>query len=99
MLYKTIKARRFYQYLFDLDKGDTYKMINHRSCRKYGYFLIKSYDKENWKMLKQARSKELGAEEHLNSLDLFVKIKLNSFLHQNFGSYKSVQKILDSLTF
>lgn len=99
MLYKTIKARRFYQYLFDLDKGDTYRMINHRSCRKCGYFLIKSFDGETWKMLKQARSKELGAEEHLNVLPLFVKIKLNSFLHQNFGSYKSVQKILDSLTF
>lgn len=99
MLYKTIKARKFYQYLFDLDKGDTYKMINHRSCRKCGYFLIKSLDGEDWKMVKQVRNRELGEEMHCNDLPLFIKIKLNNFLHQNFGSYKSVQKILDSLTF
>ena len=99
MLYKTIKARKFYQYLFDLDKGDTYKMINHRSCCKAGYFLIKSYDEENWRMVKQVGKRELGGEEHLTALDYFVKIKLNMFLHQNFGSYKSIQKILDLLTF
>lgn len=99
MLYKTIKARKFYQYLFDLDKGDSYKMINHGNCCKSGYYLIKSYDEENWRMVKQVGRRELGAEEHLNTLDLFIKIKLNNFLHQNFKTYKSVQKILDSLTF
>ena len=99
MLYKTIKARKFYQHLFDLDKGDTYKIINHKNCRKCGYFLIKSIDSDNWRMVKQLRNRELEAEEHMNTLPLFIKIKLNSFLHQNYGSYKSVQKILDSLTF
>lgn len=99
MLYKTIKANKFYQYLFDLDSGDSYKMINHRSCRKCGYFLIKSFNGESWKMVKQLRSRELEGEEHLNSIPLLTKIKLNNFLHQNFGSYKPIQKILDSLTF
>ena len=99
MLYKTIKARKFYQYLFDLDKGDTYKMINYRSCRKCGYFLIKSFDGDTWRMVKQLRDREIQAETCYNTLPLFIKIKLNSFHHQNFGSYKSIQKILDSLTF
>lgn len=99
MLYKTIKARRFYQYLFDLDKGDTYKMINYKNCSKCGYFLIKSLNGEDWKMLKQVTSREIQAETCCNELPLFTKIKLNSFLYRNFGSYKSVQKILDSLTF
>lgn len=99
MLYKTIKARKFYQYLFDLDTGNTYKMINSRSCCKCGYFLIKSFDSGIWKMVKQTGNKEIRAEESLNVLPLLVKIKLNFFLHQNFGSYKSIQKILDSLTF
>lgn len=99
MLYRTIKARKFYQYLFDLDTGNTYKMINHGNCCKCGYFMIKSYDGEKWKMLKQVGRRELGAEEHLTSLPLLTRIKLFHFLSQNFGSYKSIQKILDSLTF
>lgn len=98
MLYKTIKARKFYQYLFDIDTGCTYKMINYRACRQVGYFLIKSLDNTNWRMVKQLRSRELEAE-CIDNTPYFAKIKLNNFLHQNFGTYKSVQKILDSLTF
>lgn len=97
MIYRTIKAKRFYNYLFDLDIGRSYKIINYGNCCNYGYFLITPYDEENWKMLKQLNEGKLKGEEHIHHLPYSTQLSLFSFLNQNFGSYKRVQKIISSL--
>ena len=96
MLYKCIKAARFYSYLFDLDTGLYYKISNSGNLKNYGYFLIMSSDKDDWRMLKQL---SLGKNGHYNSLPLFTKLRLLSFLVEKFGTYKTIQKIIDALEF
>lgn len=96
MLYKCIKAARFYSYLFDLDTGLYYKISNNGNLKNYGYFLIMSSDKGDWRMLKQL---SLGKNGHYNSLPLFTKLRLLSFLVEKFGTYKTIQKIIAALEF
>ena len=96
MLYKCIKAARFYSYLFDLDTGLYYKISNSGNLKNYGYFLIMSSDKGDWRMLNQL---SLGKNEHYNSLPLFTKLHLLSFLVEKFGTYKTIQKIIAALEF
>ena len=96
MLYKCIKAERFYSYLFDLDTGLYYKISNSGNLKNYGYFLIMSSDKGDWRMLKQL---SLGKNGYYNSLPLFTKLRLLSFLVEKFGTYKTIQKVINSLEF
>ena len=96
MLYKCIKAARFYSYLFDLDTGLYYKISNSGNLKNYGYFLITAGDKSDWRVLKQL---SLGKNEHYDSLPLFTKLKLLSFLVEKFSTYRTVQKVIDSLEF
>ena len=96
MLYKCIKAARFYSYLFDLDTGLYYKISNNGNLKDYGYFLITVSDNDEWRMLKQL---SLGKNEHYNSLPLFTKLRLLSFLTEKFSTYKTVQKVINSLEF
>lgn len=96
MLYKCIKAIRFYSYLFDLDTGLYYKISNSGNLKNYGYFLIKRSDNGDWRMLKQL---SLGKNEDYTTLPLFTRLKLLCFLSKNFGNYKTIQKVIDSLEF
>ena len=96
MLYKCVKAIRFYSYLFDLDTGMYYKISNSENLKNYGYFLITDSDNDEWRMLKQL---SLGKNEHYNSLPLFTKLSLLSFLVEKFSTYKTIQKVIDSLEF
>lgn len=96
MLYKTIKASRFYSYLFDLETGKYYKVVNCGNCGKYGYFLILRTHEGDWRVVKQLL---LGENKHYNTLPLFTKLSLLSFLVEKFGTYKSIQKIIESLEF
>lgn len=96
MLYKCIKAGRFYSYLFDFDTGLYYKISNSGNLKDYGYFLITRIDNGEWKMLKQL---SMGKNEHYPSLPLFTRLKLLCFLSKNFGNYKTVQKIISSINF
>ena len=96
MLYKCIKAIRFYSYLFDLDTGLYYKISNSGNLKNYGYFLITACDKGDWRMLKQL---SLGKNEHYNLLPLFTKLSLLSFLVEKFSTYKTIQKVINSLEF
>ena len=96
MLYKCIKATRFYSYLFDLDTGLYYKISNSGNLKNYGYFLITAGDKSDWRVLKQL---SLGKNEHDNSLPLFTKLRLLSLLTEKFSTYKTVQKVINSVEF
>lgn len=96
MLYKCIKAIRFYSYLFDLDTGMYYKISNSGNLKNYGYFLITDSDNDEWRMLKQL---SLGKNEHYNLLPLFTKLSLLRFLVKKFSTYKTIQKVIDSLEF
>ena len=93
MLYKCIKAIRFYSYLFDLDTGLYYKISNSGNLKNYGYFLITDSDNDEWRMLKQL---SLGKNE---LLPLFTKLSLLRFLVEKFSTYKTIQKVIDSLEF
>ena len=94
MLYKCIKAIRFYSYLFDLDTGLYYKISNSGNLKNYGYFLITDSDNDEWRLLKQL---SLGKNEHNNLLPLFTKLSLLRFLVEKFSTYKTIQKVIDSL--
>lgn len=96
MLYKCIKAIRFYSYLFDLDTGMYYKISNSGNLKNYGYFLITDSDNDEWRMLKQL---SLSKNEHYNLLPLFTKLSLLRFLVEKFSTYKTIQKVIDSLEF
>ena len=96
MLYKCIKAERFYSYLFDLDTGLYYKISNSGNLKNYGYFLIMSSDKGDWRMLKQL---SLGKNGYYTTLPLFTILRLLSFLVEKFGTYKTIQKVINSLEF
>ena len=96
MLYKCIKAIRFYSYLFDLDTGMYYKISNSGNLKNYGYFLITDSDNDEWRMLKQL---SLGKNEHYNLLPLFTKLSLLRFLVEKFSSYKTIRKLIDSFEF
>lgn len=96
MLYKCVKAIRFYSYLFDLDTGLYYKISNSGNLKNYGYFLITDSDNDEWRMLKQL---SLGKNEHYNLLPLFTRLSLLRFLVEKFGTYKTAQKVIDSLEF
>lgn len=96
MLYKCVKAIRFYSYLFDLDTGMYYKISNSGNLKNYGYFLITDSDNDEWRMLKQL---SLGKNEHYNLLPLFTKLSLLRFLVEKFSTYKTIQKVIDSLEF
>lgn len=96
MLYKCIKAIRFYSYLFDLDTGMYYKISNSGNLKNYGYFLITDSDNDEWRLLKQL---SLGKNEHYNLLPLFTKLSLLRFLVEKFSTYKTIQKVIDSLEF
>lgn len=96
MLYKCVKAIRFYSYLFDLDTGMYYKISNSGNLKNYGYFLITDSDNYEWRMLKQL---SLGKNEHYNLLPLFTKLSLLRFLVEKFSTYKTIQKVIDSLEF
>ena len=96
MLYKCIKAIRFYSYLFDLDTGMYYKISNSGNLKNYGYFLITDSDNDEWRMLKQL---SLGKNEHYTLLPLFTKLSLLRFLVEKFSTYKTIQKVIDSLEF
>ena len=96
MLYKCIKAIRFYSYLFDLDTGMYYKISNSGNLKNYGYFLITDSDNDEWRLLKQL---SLGKNEHYDELPLFTKLSLLSFLVEKFSTYKTVQKVINSLEF
>lgn len=60
MLYKCIKAVRFYSYLFDLDTGLYYNVSNSGNLKDYGYFMIRDDDKGKWRMVRQM---SLGEKE------------------------------------
>ena len=96
MLYKCIKAIRFYSYLFDLDTGLYYKISNSGNLKNYGYFLITACDKGDWRMLKQL---SLGKNGHYDELPLFTNLSFLSFLVEQFSIYKTVQKVINSLEF
>lgn len=97
MLYKVIRAKKFVNYLFDLDSGDTYEVINRGNCCNAGYFMIKRQDDTNWKMIKQVPNREFWTRDASNALPLLTRIKLFQFLSQNLGHYKSIQKIIESI--
>lgn len=98
MLYKCIKAVRFYSYLFDLDTGLYYKISNSGNLKDYGYFLITASDNCDWIVLKQLSKGKKRAEVY-NSLPLFSRLKLLNFLVEKFGTYKTIQKTIDLLEF
>lgn len=94
MLYRTIKAKRFYHHLFDIETGLYYSIVNHSICGNYGYFMIKQYDNDKWELVRELRMRDIEAEEVIKWLPLFTKIKLYNFFILNYSDYKSAQKYI-----
>lgn len=99
MLYKTIKAKRIYHHLFDVDTGIAYDIVNHGMCGNYGYFMIKSCGDNKWQLVRQVKKTDIRAEEFIYSLPLFNKIALYNFFGQNYSDTILAQKYFSIITF
>lgn len=97
MKYKTIYGLKFYGKIYDLDTQQHFKVTNGKWYGRCGWFLLKSVDSTNWMILKYCPSSEYREKERYTALPQFTRIGLYNFLSNNFGSYKGVQSILDSL--
>ena len=97
LLYKTIKAVRFYASLFDIDSGKPYKLVTAHCLSNYGYYLIKQVDNGQWLVIKEAPIRKNEVYGSLHSLPYLTRIRLYQFLSQNYGFSKQVQKVIDSL--
>lgn len=92
--YKTVKAIRFYNSLFDITTGRSYKLVTSYGLTESGYFLIKQVDNGKWLVLKEVA---IGKIEDYNTLPYLTRIQLYQFLALNYYSSSKIQKVIDSL--
>ena len=97
MKYRTVYGLKFYGHVFDIDTRQHFRVTNGRWFGRCGYFLLKQADNDEWTILKQVVSKEYGREEQLNTLPLFARLSLYTFLRDNLYKYKEVQRIVNNM--
>lgn len=94
ILYKTIKAIRFYATLFDVNTGLTYPLVTANCIAQSGYFLIRQADNDRWLVMKQVQSYKFEPYENLPYL---IRLRLSTFLLRKYGNIKKIQKIVENL--
>lgn len=94
MLYKTIRAVRFYTTLFDLDTGKYYRLVTAYLVCKSGYFLIIPCEDDKW-LVRKCFSMHIS--DDYNQLPYLVRLRLHQFLIQKYGMLSSIQKILENI--
>ena len=94
LLYKTVKAIRFYNSLFDITTGRSYKLVTSYGLTESGYFLIKQVDNGRWLVLKEVALRKI---EDYTTLPYLTRIQLYQFLSQNYDFSTKAQEIIDSL--
>lgn len=98
-VYKTIRAKRFYNFLYDDENDEFYRIKNYVNQATNGYFLIAQVSDNLWRIDRCLGEGKWKKEEYISQLPLFKRLKLFNFLHEKFGRYRLIQKVLRNIYF
>ena len=99
MIYKTIRAKRFYNFLYEEEKNTFYQIKNYVNQCSNGYFLIYKEDNDIWRVANSVGEGVWQREEYIQNLPILHKLKLCNFLWSNFGNNRVMQKILEKIIY
>ena len=84
MYYRTIKAKLFKKFLFDVNTGVVYRLVNDGDACPFGYFLLKQDISGDWMVLKHVKLKFIHVRELSPTLPYFVRCSLLNFFSHLF---------------